>query len=63
MILTKEVEMMITNRNYNFYLNKGYNLKLKEVCKILVEDLSQSSHYKVKVCCDICSTDKKNGIF
>jgi len=59
MILTKEVEIIITKKNLDFYKNLGYNIKLKDIIKVPPEHLSKSSHKKIKVKCDICEYEKE----
>lgn len=67
MLLTKEVYVKINGRNYQHYIDKGYNLEFvynkknkgmtyKRYQEILVkiEDLSEGSHAIVDVLCDYC---------
>ena len=66
MLLTKEVEVTISGRNKNHYINKGYLLPTiidnrgRKVTprgtkiKVKVEDLTKGSHVKLLVSCDYC---------
>jgi very-short-patch-repair endonuclease len=58
MILDKEIEIKITNRNINHYKEKGYNVKLSEKIIIKTEDLTFGSHDIIKVKCDKCNKEK-----
>lgn len=56
MLVSKYVEMPLTNRTFN-KLVKKYNLKnvyIGDIAKIPVEELAKSSHYDVEVTCDYC---------
>lgn len=65
-LITKEVEVMITGINGEYYENLGYNLEKhydrhkkglsykKQIINVKVEDLQNGSHVKVDVECDKC---------
>ena len=54
MLLTKEVDIKINKVNIDFYKKFGYDVKLKDIIKIPTEHLSDGSHQKVEVKCDLC---------
>lgn len=54
MILDQYVVIYITNRNINFYKNKGYDFKINNYYKVSVLDLNSNSMSKVNIECDIC---------
>jgi hypothetical protein len=58
MIISKEVEMPLTNRTFN-KLVKKYNLskdlKVGDIAKIPLSILSKSSHYEIDITCDYCN--------
>ena len=56
MLVSKYVEMPLTNRTFN-KLVKKYNLEnvsIGDMAKIPIEKLATSSHYEVEVTCDYC---------
>ena len=50
----QKFNIKITKNNIQHYLDKGYNVKLKDVVMVKAEDLPSGSHYKVYVMCDYC---------
>lgn len=52
MILTREVNIKITEANYNYYDYLGYDVYIGEEIVIPVELLPKGSHYKIKCKCD-----------
>ena len=60
MILDKEVEIRITNFILNRYKNLGYDVKIGDVAKININDVSAKSHVKINCQCDFC--DNKTHI-
>lgn len=64
MILTKEVEVNLCNRNINIYKEKGYEIPdiidKNTKINIKVEDLSNGSHVIVESICDNCGKISKN---
>lgn len=60
MILTREVNIKITEGNYNYYDYLGYDVYIGEEIIIPVELLPKGSHYKIKCKCDgvDCSVEK-----
>ena len=55
MLITKEIEMNITNRNVSYYRDKNYPCSQGDLIKIKIEDLPNGSNYSVKVKCDFCN--------
>ena len=50
MILTKELDIKWVPSSKKYYEEKGYKFtKLGDTFTVKVEDLSRSSHYKVKI--------------
>jgi hypothetical protein len=62
MILTREIEVKISEANYPYYENLGYEIIIGEKLVIPVELLSKNSHHKIECECDGCGT-QKNVIF
>lgn len=58
MILTREIEVKISEANYSYYENLGYDVTIGEILIIPVELLSKGSHYKIKCKCDNCGLEK-----
>ena len=58
MILTREIDVKITESNYQYYLDLGYDVDISEDIKIPIELLSKGSHYKIKCECDGCKIEK-----
>lgn len=58
MIISKEVEVVLTNRTYSKLIKK-YNLskdlKVGDIGKIPISILSKSSHYEIDITCDYCN--------
>lgn len=52
MIMTREVNIKITESNYNYYDYLGYDVYIGEEIVIPVELLPKGSHYKIKCKCD-----------
>lgn len=60
MILSKKIEINISNNQIKYWLNKGYNVKGNDKkIKVNVSDLPNNSGQKIKVKCDICGTIKE----
>ena len=60
MILTKELDIKWAPSSKKYYEEKGYKFtKLGDTFTVKVEDLSRSSHYKVKIQCDQCGQIKE----
>ena len=60
MILSKYVDVKISNNQINYYREKGYVIKgNNEIISIKIEDLPKGSGSKVKVKCDICEKEKE----
>jgi hypothetical protein len=62
MILTREVEIKITESNYQYYEDLGYDVSIGEILTIPTELMSKGSHYKIECKCDSCGVEK-NVIF
>lgn len=58
MILTREIKVKISEANYPYYENLGYDVTIGEMLTIPVELLSKGSHYKIKCKCDGCGIEK-----
>ena len=52
MILSREINIKITESNYNYYDYLGYDVYIGEEIVIPVELLPKGSHYKIKCKCD-----------
>jgi hypothetical protein len=57
MLLTTEVEIKITKKNIDWFLNKGYQVNRKEKVLVQTQDLQPNSTTPIQYKCDIC---KKN---
>lgn len=58
MILTREIKVKISEANYPYYENLGYDVTIGEILVIPVELLSKGSHYKILCKCDKCGIEK-----
>ena len=58
MILSREINVKITESNYNYDDNLGYDVYISEQIIIPVELLPKGSHYKIKCKCDDCGIEK-----
>lgn len=52
MILTREITIRITESNYQYYEDMGYDVSIGEDLVIPIELLSKGSHFKIKCKCD-----------
>ncbi len=59
MILSREINVKITESNYNYYDDLGYDVYISEEIVIPVELLPKGSHYKIKCKCDTCGVEKE----
>jgi len=59
MILSREINVKITESNYNYYDDLGYDVYISEEIIIPVELLPKGSHYKIKCKCDSCGIEKE----
>jgi hypothetical protein len=59
MILSREINVKITESNYNYYDDLGYDVYISEEIVIPVELLPKGSHYKIKCKCDSCGVEKE----
>jgi hypothetical protein len=59
MILSREINVKITESNYNYYDDLGYDVYISEEIIIPVELLPKGSHYKIKCRCDSCGIEKE----
>lgn len=59
MILTREIKIKISESNFSYYENLGYDISIGEELVIPVELLSKGSHTKIKCKCDKCGTEKE----
>ena len=59
MILSKSVEIKISNNQIKYYTEKGYKIKGgNEIKEIKISDLPQNSGQKISVRCDFCNNEK-----
>lgn len=58
MILTRDIEIKISESNFQYYEDLGYDVSIGEIIKIPVELMSRGSHYKIKCKCDSCGVEK-----
>ncbi len=58
MILTREIEIKISESNFQYYEDLGYDVSIGEIIRIPVELMSKGSHYKIKCKCDGCDIEK-----
>lgn len=59
MILTREIRVKISESNYQYYEDMGYEIFLGEEIIIPIELLSKGSHYKINCKCDVCGKEKE----
>ena len=59
MITTREIPVKITDHNYQYYDDLGYDTVLGEAIVIPVELLPKGSHYKITCKCDGCGIEKQ----
>ena len=57
MIIDKYAQVKIGSANYNKYEKLGYNVKMKEIISININDLSNGSHAKINCKCDYCDNE------
>lgn len=58
MILTREIEIKISESNFQYYEDLGYDVSIGEIIRIPIELMSRGSHYKIKCKCDGCGVEK-----
>jgi hypothetical protein len=59
MILTRDIDIKISESNYQYYDDLGYDVAIGENIKIPVELMSKGSHYKIVCKCDGCGIEKE----
>lgn len=59
MILTRDIDIKISESNYQYYDDLGYDVSIGENIKIPVELMSKGSHYKIVCKCDGCGIEKE----
>jgi hypothetical protein len=59
MIVTREIEIKISESNFQYYDGLGYETSIGETITIPVELLPNGSHYKIKCRCDFCGVEKE----
>jgi len=59
MILTREIGVRITESNFSYYEDLGYEVFIGENLIIPIELLSKGSHYKILCKCDGCAIEKE----
>ena len=58
MILTKKVKIKVTKRNFD-KLSETFDIKLGDILNISPNHLTNGSHVKIDVKCDICNCEKE----
>jgi len=58
MILNKFIELKITRKNIDHYINWYKDIKLGDIIKVDPNKLQKSCGYKIDVSCDICGIDR-----
>ena len=58
MILTREIHIKISEANYQYYDDLGYEVIIGEDIRIPIELMSKGSHHKIKCKCDDCGIEK-----
>lgn len=58
MILTREIHIKISEANYQYYDDLGYEVIIGEDIRIPIELMSKGSHHKIKCKCDECGIEK-----
>lgn len=59
MILSESIIIKITESNYPYYENLGYDVTIGEELKIPIALLSKGSHHKILCQCDTCGEKKE----
>jgi len=59
MILNRDIDIKISESNYQYYDDLGYDVAIGENIKIPVELMSKGSHYKIVCKCDGCGIEKE----
>ena len=63
MIINKKIKIKGNSNNLKYLKKLNYNVKINEVIKIFIKDLSKNSHLKIDVKCDICGIIKNISYF
>jgi len=58
MILSESVDVYIIPKILKYYIELGYNVKVNQILKVKMSDLSKKSTIKIKVKCDVCGNEK-----
>ncbi|NBP03488.1 MAG: hypothetical protein EBU90_26035 [Proteobacteria bacterium] len=59
MILTREISVRITESNFSYYEDLGYEVFIGEILIIPIELMSKGSHYKILCKCDVCGIERQ----
>jgi len=59
MILTRDINIKITESNLLYYEDLGYDVIIGEYITIPIELISKGSHYKILCKCDGCGVEKE----
>lgn len=59
MIVTREIVIKISESNYQYFDNLGYDVSIGDTINIPIELLSKGSHHKIKCKCDTCGLEKE----
>ena len=54
----REIEIKISESNFQYYEDLGYDVSIGEIIRIPIELMSRGSHYKIKCKCDGCGVEK-----
>jgi hypothetical protein len=58
MILTRDINIKITEANLSYYEDLGYEVVIGEFVTIPIELMSRGSHFKILCKCDGCGIEK-----
>ena len=58
MILTREIKVKISESNYHYYEDLGYDVTIGEEIVIPIELMSKGSHHRIDCKCDKCGIEK-----
>jgi hypothetical protein len=59
MILTRDINIKITESNLLYYEDLGYDVTIGEYITIPIELISKGSHYRILCKCDGCGVEKE----
>lgn len=59
MILNREIKIKISESNFHYFENLGYDISIGDEIVIPIDLLSKGSHQKIDCKCDVCGVEKK----